>query len=342
MADHAMLLIFALVIDWLLGDPSQLWNRVPHPVVGFGKVIGVLEKRFNDHGNGDDNDAGESNINDGISMAGRQEKVIKIGALVIAGLIIGSIVSALAILWLISFWGILGRLVEILVVWVFLAQKSLYDHVVAVAEALGQSGLGAARTAVSLIVGRDPETLDEAGICRATIESLAENYCDGIVAPAFWYLLFGLPGLFAYKMINTADSMIAHKSARYLYFGRATAMIDDLANWLPARLSALLICIGAWARYGHKRAFSALAIAMRDAGLHRSPNAGWPETAMAGACEITLGGPRQYGNDIVSQAFINGSGRKSLIAGDICQALGVFSNACYTLWGILLIWYFAI
>ena len=173
------------------------------------------------------------------------------------------------------------------------AQRSLYDHVAAVALALDRGGLAAGREAVRHIVGRDPSRLDAHGVARAAIESLAENFSDGVVAPVFWYLLLGLPGLFAYKMANTLDSMIGHKTPHYLAFGWAAARFDDLANLAPARISGVLIAAAAvFAEKG--RPGRALAIMLRDGAKHRSPNAGWPEGAMAGALDLALAGPRHY------------------------------------------------
>jgi adenosylcobinamide-phosphate synthase len=253
------------------------------------------------------------------------------------------IAAALATAWVIGFvlrlLGPLGWLIEAAIVSVLLAQKSLKEHVAAVTAGLRNGGLEGGRRAVSLIVGRDPEQLDRAGVSRAAIESLAENFSDGVVAPAFWYAVFGLPGLIVYKAINTADSMIGHKSEKYLEFGRVAAQSDDLANWLPARLSALLIAAGAWALAGMAAARAALSVAARDAGLHRSPNAGWPEAAFAGALGIALGGPRIYANEAVRQSWLNASGRRDPDAGDIERALGLFALACFALWGaVLAVW----
>ena len=182
-----------------------------------------------------------------------------------------------------------------------------------------------------MIVGRDPATLDEPAICRAGIESLAENFSDGVVAPALWYALLGLPGLFAYKMLNTADSMIGHKNMKYLDFGRASARLDDLANWPAARLSILFLAAGAWAVKGRAAARLAIGTALRDAGLHRSPNSGWPEAAMAGALGIGLAGPRIYGGTRVDEPMMNASGRTVATVADIDLSLRIFSAACAAL-----------
>jgi len=316
--DHALILLCGLVVDWFAGDPPHLWKRLPHPVAIFGKVITFLEKHLN-------------------RQADNPAAAIRKGAVVISLLIIGAIGLGLILDWLLPYLGILGSLAEVVIVWIFIAQKSLFDHVHDVATGLKENGLAGGRRAVALIVGRDPDFLDQSGISRAGIESLAENFCDGVVAPAFWYLVFGLPGLLAYKMINTADSMIAHKNERYLYFGNVAAKIDDLANWLPARLSALLLSMGGLIRFGTKAGLAAVTIAMRDSGLHRSPNAGWPEGAMAGACGFALGGPRTYAHETVSQAFINGAGKMELGIDDITTALKVYSYASFCLWGVVVI-----
>lgn len=182
-----------------------------------------------------------------------------------------------------------------------------------------------------MIVGRDPKTLDEPGVCRAAIESLAENFSDGVVAPALWYAVAGLPGLLAYKMLNTADSMIGHKSPKYLHFGWASARLDDLANLPAARLSVFLIAAGARFKRGVEAAKAAIDVAKRDHGFHRSPNSGWPEAAMAGALDIQLAGPRVYGGVTVDEPMINGAGRAIATADDIDAAVAVFYRACTTL-----------
>ncbi len=196
-----------------------------------------------------------------------------------------------------------------------------------VAASLRGEGLAGGRRAVSMIVGRDPLRLDEAGVSRAAIESLAENFADGVVAPAFWYAVLGLPGLFAYKMVNTADSMIGHKTPRHLDFGRGAALVDDALNWPAARLSALLLAIAAWACRGRAAGRRAIETALTDAGLHRSPNAGWPEAAMAGALDLALAGPRVYAGVAVFEAMLNAAGRRSAGPADIDRALTLFRRA---------------
>lgn len=203
-----------------------------------------------------------------------------------------------------------------------LAQRSLDDHVQAVFRPLAAGDLGGARRAVAMIVGRDTAALDEAGVARAAIESLAESFCDGVVAPAFWLLVGGLPGLWVYKAINTADSMIGHKEERWRAFGWAAARTDDVANLVPARLSAMLLCLagrGGWATM------------LRDHRHHASPNAGWPEAAMAGVLRLRLAGPIAYDRVVHDKAWI-GSGPEAVTAHDIGRALRVYRVACLLLW----------
>ena len=313
MGEHAWILLVALVIDWLVGDPSWLWQRIPHPVALFGKAINALDELLN-------------------NREYSPHKSMRMGAVTISLLIAVVLALAIGLDWLLSLHRVVGWVVEIAVVWVFLAQRSLLKHVGDVAQGMEIDGLEAGRKSVALIVGRNVNLLDESGVCRGAIESLAENFSDGVVAPAFWYLVFGLPGLLVYKMINTADSMIAHRSEKYLQFGRIAAQIDDLANWLPARISTVLIGVSAFFKAGVSASWRAISSALRDAGLHRSPNAGWPEAAMAGACNIALGGPRIYANEKVAQAYINASGKLNLKARDIRFAMEIFSSACFVLW----------
>lgn len=207
-----------------------------------------------------------------------------------------------------------------------LAQRSLESHVVAVADALEARGLVAGRQAVAMIVGRDTSTLDEAGVSRAAIESLAESFCDGIVAPLFWLAIGGLPASLAYKAINTGDSMIGHKTPRYLHFGWAAARCDDLVNLPASRLAALWLALGAlWLPGLSLR--RTVATVWRDAGKHESPNAGWPEAAMAGALGVRLMGPRSYDGETVDGPWL-GDGRTSLAASDIRKALALYRSAC--------------
>ncbi len=275
------ILALALVLDALAGEPRWLWSRLPHPVVLLGRAVDRLERRLN---------------------RGRHRRAR--GVVALAVLLAGASAAGVALEALPA-----GPLPELLVLTVLLAQRSLVEHVQAVADALHRTPEEARRT-VARIVGRDTGQMDEPAIARAAIESAAENFADGVVAPAFWFLLLGLPGVLACKAVNTADSMIGHMSARYRRFGWASARLDDLMNWLPARIGALLIllahgCIGA------------LPAIRRDAAQHRSPNAGWPEAAMAVALGVALAGPRSYGGRMRDFSWINPAGRSRIGAGEI-------------------------
>jgi adenosylcobinamide-phosphate synthase len=303
-ADHFWILAAALVLDAIVGDPDAIWRRVPHPVAVIGALITALDRFLN---------------RDEYAPAARR-------ALGIAALLV-CIVPAWAVGWWLE--GALSRLPlgwvgTVVVASILLAGRSLYDHVAAVVRAF-DSGLPAAQAAVARIVGRDPASLDEPRICRAAIESTAENFSDGVVAPALWFLVLGLPGLFAYKAINTADSMIGHRTARYRDFGWAAARLDDLVNLPASRLSGALIALTAPLAGG--RVDTAFRILVEDARKHRSPNAGWPEAAMAGALGIALAGPRRYGGVIVDDPFLNPLGRRNLTPADIERALRIYLGA---------------
>lgn len=317
---NLLVLVLALLLDRVVGDPEALWARWPHPIVLFGKAISAMDERFN-----------------GRDLPREQRR--RNGVLAISALLLVSVVVGLALHWFFALFGLAGILLEVICVSVFLAQKSLAEHVEAVAEGLKLGGIAGGRLAVSRIVGRDPETLDEPAVCRAAIESLAENFSDGVVAPVLWYAVFGLPGLFAYKMLNTADSMIGHKSEQYIDFGWASARLDDLANWPAARLSIMLIAGGALVRRGTAACREAFRIAARDGGLHRSPNSGRPEAAMAGALDVQLAGPRVYGGEVVMEPMINVDGRDTATVGDIREGVSVFYASCSFLAGIALVFF---
>lgn len=312
MTGNFLVLFLALLLDRIIGDPDTLWRKYPHPVVLFGKAIDVADRALNNP-----------------ALEGSARKRNGVIALVI--LLAASLLAGAALHWLFALLGPVGMLPEAVLASVFLAQKSLSDHVKAVADGLRRDGITGGRKAVSMIVGRDPDVLDEPAVCRAAIESLSENFSDGVVAPVFWFALFGLPGLFAYKMLNTADSMIGHKSDKYLQFGWASARLDDVANWIPARLSIFLVAAGACWSHGRGAGRNALIVAMRDSGLHRSPNSGWPEAAMAGALDIQLTGPRIYGGVKVSEPMINGAGRADISAAEVEGALSVYAATCNVL-----------
>jgi adenosylcobinamide-phosphate synthase len=304
--DALFVVVAALAFDALIGDPDWLWRRLPHPVARIGALIGVLDRTLN--------------------LDTRSPKHRKLaGVSVVALLLVVSAVSGFLIelaLRQIAF----GNLLVGLIASTLIAQRSLYQHVARVRAAFGDGGLSEARRAVSMIVGRDPDQLDEAGVCRAAVESCAENFSDGVVAPAFWLALLGLPGLIAYKAINTADSMIGHLSPRYQSFGWAAARLDDLVNLIPARLSGLLVAMVAPVAGGSTAI--ALKVIRRDAAKHRSPNAGWPESATAGALGLALAGPRRYGERIVDDAFLNAEARKEATTDDIGRALHLLIAAC--------------
>jgi adenosylcobinamide-phosphate synthase len=303
-------LLIALGIDAWYGDPVALYRKVPHPVVIIGNAIGWADRTFNREG-----DAPHRRRNAGIALV-----VVLLAAALLVGGAIQSLLLALPFGWL---W--LGVVTSALV-----AQRSLYGHVADVARAIEVSGLEGGRLAVSKIVGRDPNRLDKGGVCRAAIESLAENFSDAVVAPTFWALLLGLPGLIAYKAINTADSMIGHRSPRHLDFGWGAARLDDLVNWPAARLSALLMSLGAVLLPGAD-ALRAFTVTAHDARHHRSPNAGWPEAALAGALGFALNGPRAYHGVPTDEPWTNEAGRKILDAPDIWQALRLYFRACLLL-----------
>jgi adenosylcobinamide-phosphate synthase len=285
-------LAVALVLDALVGDPRWL----PHPVAAAGAVIGWVDTALNRPEFG-------AGVRRGLGVA-------TVLVLLTAAAAVGWGLSRLFALAPSGGWLIEGVCVALL-----LAQRSLYDHVRAVRRAF-ESGLQTARGAVAHIVGRDSAQLDEPGICRAAIESLAENQSDGVVAPVFWYLLFGLPGLLAYKTLNTADSMIGYRSERHRAFGWAAARLDDLANYLPARLSALMFVATAGRRVG-----DVWRTTRHDGPRHDSVNAGWPEAAMAGALGLALAGPRSYGGTETDGAWMNHEGRRDATPEDIGRAL---------------------
>ena len=291
----------ALAIERALGYPDRLTAAIGHPVIWFGRLIAFLEQR--------------SNRTDRTPQRRRNLGIINLaillGITLVVALLLQQVLRAIPGGWVL----------EILLATPFLAQKELGRAVRAVAEALRIS-LEAGREAVSHIVGRDPQALDEAGVSRAAIETLAESTSDGVVAPLFWLILLGLPGIALYKAINTADSMIGHKSDRYRWYGWAAAKLDDVVNWIPARLTAVLVVIACFFT-PYASPSKAWAAARRDARKHASPNSGWPEAAFAGALDYTLGGPRSYDGEMVDlPAF--GTGKRDLVASDILRALQLY------------------
>lgn len=314
---HLFLLLLALAFDAAIGDPDMLWRRVPHPVVLIGRVITLLERKWN---RPDFPPVWKKEF-------GAFALLVVVAAAAGTGLLVEVIFSRIPFGWI-------GTA---LVASVLLAGRSLYDHVAAVAVAFRTGGLAAARKEIAKIVGRDPAALDEAGVSRAAIESAAENFSDGLIAPALWFGLLGLPGLCAYKAINTADSMIGHRSERYRDFGWAAARLDDVVNWPAARLSGLLMALAA--PFAGGSIATALRVMFADAGKHRSPNGGWPEAATAGALGIALLGPRNYGGRLANDPFLNAGGRPPRPV-DILRALRVYVGAC--IWFALLVFLLAV
>ena len=301
---HAALLLAAMVLDALLGEPRWLWSRLPHPAVLMGRAVGWIDRRFN---------AGDSR---------RLKGAVAFAALCLAAGLLGGAIAALP----------LGPLWEVLAAAILLAQRSLCDHVAEVARDLRQS-VAAGRRAVARIVGRDTATMDGPAIARGAIESAAENLSDGVIAPAFWFLIGGLPGLMIYKMTNTTDSMIGYRTPRHEAFGWAAARFDDLLNLVPARLTALLI----WLAHGCPATWRDMA---RDARLHRSPNAGWPEAAMAAALGTALSGPRSYNGETRDFPFVTPDGRRDPGPAEIEAA----TRALWRTWAaaLILVFLFAV
>ncbi len=303
------LILIALLCDAAFGYPEALYARIRHPVVWIGALISLLEELLN-----------------AATMPERTRRlngVVTLFAVIVAGVGTAWVVQALV-------FTLLPRFPAMLITGVaassLIAQRSLWSHVEAVAAGLESGGLTGGRAVVSRIVGRNPQALDEAGVARAAIESLAENFSDGVTAPVFWGVLFGLPGMAFYKAVNTADSMIGHKNERYLAFGWASARLDDLINLPASRLSALWIVLAACFTVDADPG-AAIRAVRRDARFHRSPNAGWPEAAMAGALGIRIAGPRVYGNTPVNDHW-QGDGRADLTANDIRRALSLYRRAC--------------
>ncbi|GHC13407.1 cobalamin biosynthesis protein CobD [Gemmobacter nanjingensis] len=284
----AALLVPAMLLDAALGEPKALWNRFPHPAVLMGRAVGKLDHALNK------------------GRMRRARGILAMALLAGGGWLLGLLISALPD----------AGLIEVLVVAILLAQRSLVDHVRAVGDGLRHS-LPEGRRMVARIVGRDTATMDAPAVARAAIESAAENLSDGVIAPLFWYLVAGLPGLLLYKITNTADSMIGHRTPRHEAFGWAAARFDDLLNLIPARLTAFLLALAHWRP-------DATRIILRDAPLHRSPNAGWPEAAMAVVLGIALSGPRSYHGEMRDFPWVHSEGRRDPGPAEIeaaCDAL---------------------
>ena len=290
-----MILALAMLLDAAFGEPKLIWDRLPHPAVLMGRMVAALDRRFNR------------------GQALRLRGTLVALLLVSTGLAVGALIHLLPD----------AGLFEALALAILLAQKSLVDHVRAVASALRRS-LGEGRAAVAMIVGRDTAAMTGPDVARAAIESAAENLSDGVVAPVFWYLVLGLPGIVAYKLVNTADSMIGHMTPRYREFGWAAARLDDVLNLIPARLTAVLVALThGWVDPGP---------ILRDAPKHRSPNAGWPEAAMAPVLNVALSGPRSYHGVARDFPWVWPEGRRDPGPDDIDAA----ANALWRVWAALL------
>lgn len=303
----ALVMAAALALEAAFGWPDWLYRLVRHPVVWIGALTCFLEQHLNR------------------AAFGHRARYL-LGALASLLVIAVTAAAAFTVSRLIpdTLW---GAALEALIASSLLASRSLYTHVAAIVAPLKAGDLAGARHHVSMIVGRDPSGLGEPAIARAGLESLAENASDGVIAPLFWGALLGLPGIAAYKAINTLDSMIGHRSDRYAAFGGFAARLDDVANWVPARLTGFLIALPAWRR-------GAVSTMLRDAGKHRSPNAGWPEAAMAGALGVRLSGPRAYGASVSAEPWLN-EGAPDPGAAEMCPGLSRFVLAV-TLSGIIL------
>lgn len=283
-----VIMLIALIIDALIGDPEDLWKKIPHPVVLMGNLIKYFDQEFNHKSGSKRKQAG------------------------LIGIIVGS--AAFSILGLILEM-LPFMIIDMIIIAIFLAQKSLTSHAEEVLEALGLS-LMEGRLAVAKIVGRDTSHLNESEVVRATVESTAEGFLDGVFAPIFWYLAAGLPGLLVYKFVNTADSMIGYRNERYEEFGWATAKFDDILNYVPARIIPFMIGIT-------QLSLSPIKLAFEDGSSHRSLNAGWPEAAFASALGIALSGPRSYDGELRDYPFINQTGRIELMPEDIKDCIKV-------------------
>jgi len=311
---HAFIAPLALILERWLGYAPRLVAAIGHPVMWFGWVIDYCETRLNT-----------------ARRTGMQRK--QAGVVALALLLVLVLVLTVAVQQAMrAIPG--GWIFEMVLATPFLAQKELGRAVEAVAIAL-RSSLHAGRKAVSQIVGRDPQALDEAGVSRAAIETLAESTSDGVVAPWFWLVLLGLPGIALYKAINTADSMIGHRNARYEDYGWAAAKLDDWVNWIPARLTAVLITAACFIT-SHVSPSQAWAMAKRDARKHASPNSGWPEASFAGALGFKLGGSRSYAGETVDLPSF-GDGKSALVGSDILRALELYRSTLNVLPAVSLV-----
>ncbi|WP_425046652.1 adenosylcobinamide-phosphate synthase CbiB [Primorskyibacter sp. S87] len=294
----ALVLCFAMLMDAVFGEPDWLWNRLRHPAVLFGDFVGFLDRRMNKGTNR------------------RQSGVVAVVFLLLGAIALGSILDQI------------GPLAEILCAAILLAQRSLVQHVSDVATSL-RSSLAEARSSVALIVSRDCSEMTEPEVARAAIESASENLSDGVVAPAFWFLVGGLPGLFVYKVVNTADSIVGYRNARYEEFGWAAARLDDLLNVIPARATGFMIALlgGQMPRWNE---------ITTDARRHKSPNAGWPEAAMARALDIALAGPRSYHGEKKDLSWVNGTANRDIGPAEIERSVTMLWQVWALMFGLVL------
>ena len=300
------ILALALVIDFIFGDPIRVWKNYPHPAVLMGRLVGWFDDKMNRGG------------------LRKFKGIVAITCMVVVGMAIGYI------FWMLpknGFLGIFFGVIQAILLSILLAHKSLIHHVKEVASALSET-LPAGRHAVAAIVGRDVKSLDEAGVARAAIESGAENFSDGLIAPAFWFLILGMPGAIIYKIVNTADSMIGHQNDTYGDFGYGAAKLDDLMNYIPARISGALICLAHLSR----TAYDGM---QEDAHLHRSPNAGWPEAAMAVVLDVALSGPRIYNGELTNDSFVHRLGRRDATHLDIMRCISALNRTWWLFTGII-------
>jgi adenosylcobinamide-phosphate synthase len=295
-----LLLAFAMLLDAALGEPDWLWSRMRHPAVLMGDAVRLLDKRLN---------SGANRRLKGVATA----FTLSLGAVFLG--------------WMLSF---LGPVAEILICAILLAQRSLVQHVQDVADTLRLS-LPEGRAILARIVSRDTSHMDQGQIARSAIESASENLSDGVIAPVFWFLIGGLPGLLFYKAINTADSMIGYRNEKYLEFGWASARLDDLLNFIPARLTGIMIVLlsNTWSKRTE---------IIEDAQRHISPNAGWPEAAMARALNVALAGPRSYHGEIRHLAWVNESARQDIGPREIERAIGILWQVWALSLGLVMLW----
>jgi adenosylcobinamide-phosphate synthase len=311
--DPLFLLLIAIAVEGYVGEAAFVFRHVPHPIRIIGGLIGFFDDKLNRE------------------KRPEMDRAIR-GTLVVVFMVVLTSAVGVGVMWL-TLHIPYGWVLEAVLLTTLLASRGLYNAVAKVAHGLEVGGLQAGRDAVGQIVGRDPQTLDAAGVGRAAIESLAENFSDAVAAPIFWYVVLGMPGILVYKTVNTLDSMIGHKTLRHRAFGFTAARLDDALNAIPARLSALIFAAAA-VFVPTARPSAALRTAVRDAKKHRSFNAGWPEAAMAGALDLALAGPRIYGGETVPDHWM-GDGRARVTNKDISRALYLYIVACLIVFALV-------